>query len=75
MTISQDFGHSIETLTNIPYGCGGYIYGGCLVILNTTTVFVAGGYSEYESGIKLNQSFMFDGWGDYSEFDRDRSPM
>ena len=63
MTRSQDFGLSVETLTDIPYVCGSYIHSGCLVIVNTTTVFVAGGYSEYKSGGKLKQSFMFDGWG------------
>ena len=63
VTRSQDFGLSVETLTDFPYVCGGSIFGGCLVIVNTTTLFVAGGDSEYKSGIKLNQSFMFDGWG------------
>ena len=54
VTRSQDFGLSVETLTDIPYACGSTIHRGCLVIMNTTTVFVAGGLSEYESGIKFN---------------------
>ena len=54
MNISRDNGLSAETLTNIPYGwCSNskYIYGGCLVVINETTVFVAGGQvGEYKSG-------------------------
>ena len=44
MARSQDYGLSVvEMLTDIPYGlCGSYeyTYGGCLVIVNETTVFV-----------------------------------
>ena len=55
LNISRDNGLTVETLTEIPYGwCSGsykYISAGCLVIVNETTVFVAGGeVSEYMSG-------------------------
>ena len=50
MNISRDHGKSIETLTNIPsqYSCSGTprIYGGCVVIVNKTTIFAAGGRGE-----------------------------
>ena len=50
LNISRDNGLTVETLTQIPYGCGKYISAGCLVIVNETTVFVAGGQvSEYKS--------------------------
>ena len=56
LNISRDNGLTVETLTQIPYGwCNSpttkYIWQGCLVIINETTVFVAGGeVSEYKSG-------------------------
>ena len=54
LNISRDNGLTVETLTQIPYGwCSSYkyIWAGCLVIVNETTVFVAGGdVSEYKLG-------------------------
>ena len=54
MNISRDYGKTVEELANIPYantGCNtAAIWGGCLVIVNTTTVFFAGGYGERFSG-------------------------
>ena len=40
--ISTDFGRSYSFLTNLPYGSS-YVYGACLLIVNSTTLFVAGG--------------------------------
>ena len=45
--ISKDYGKTNSLLTNLPYGSYNYVSGGCLVIVNSTTVFVAGGYGEY----------------------------
>ena len=46
--ISKDFGRSYSFLTNVPYGSS-YVYGACLLIVNATTLFVAGGRdSNYE---------------------------
>ena len=44
--ISKDYGKTNYLLTNLPYGSS-YVSGGCLVIVNSTTVFVAGGYGKY----------------------------
>ena len=47
MNISRDYGKSIDILTDLPakfsnmYNQG--IYGGCVVIINETTIFYAGG--------------------------------
>ena len=51
LNISQDLGKSAKTLTDIPlqYSCSSsnkYINGGCLVIINDTTIFTAGGEGE-----------------------------
>ena len=59
--ISQDFGQTNSLLTNLPYG-GSYIRGGCLLIVNTTTIFVSGGYgkakcSTYSWWVKLKYKF------------------
>ena len=42
--LSTDFGQSHTALTDIPYGSS-YVYGGCVVIVDTTTAFLAGGLS------------------------------
>ena len=41
---SQDYGRSADYIgTEFPYGSG-YLYRGCLVIIDDETVFVAGGW-------------------------------
>ena len=40
--ISEDYGQTRSFLTNLPYGNSKWQHG-CLVIVNTTTIFVAGG--------------------------------
>ena len=42
--ISDDLGKTDSRLTDLPYGSGSSVYGGCLLIINKTTIFVAGGY-------------------------------
>ena len=49
VNISRDNGLTVETLTKHPYGWTSsykYLDGACLVIINETTLFVAGGKSE-----------------------------
>ena len=45
--LSTDYGYTKRSLPDLPYGLSSsYLTRACLVIINTTTVFVAGGYSE-----------------------------
>ena len=44
--ISDDLGQTDSRLTDLPYGSGSSVYGGCLLVINKTTIFVAGGYCE-----------------------------
>ena len=46
--ISQDYGHTFSALPEMPYGPSGIgmdvgVYGACLTIVDTNTVFIAGG--------------------------------
>ena len=43
--LSTDYGYTKTSLPDLPYG-DEMVMAGCLVIINTTTVFVAGGYSK-----------------------------
>ena len=44
--LSTNYGQSKTSLPDIPYGSG-WNHGACLVIVDSTTVFVAGGRSKY----------------------------
>merc|ERR1711974_393563 len=58
--ISRDYGKTVETLSNIPYASGcSYLRSGCLVIVNTTTVFVAGGLTPGQCGQKNKRDTYF----------------
>ena len=49
---SQDYGKTADYIgTEFPYGTG-YLYGGCLVIIDDQTVFVAGGKSGNQQTFK-----------------------
>lgn len=43
--ISKDYGQTKQFLSDVPYSDNSF-QGGCLVIVNSTTIFVAGGRSE-----------------------------
>ena len=53
LNISRDLGKSADTMANIPYqySCSSrgrnYIDRACLIIINETTIFTAGGYGEW----------------------------
>ena len=45
--LSTDYGQTKTTLSEYPVSATTFWAGGCLVIVNTTTVFFAGGRSKY----------------------------
>ena len=47
--LSTDYGQTKESLGNLPYGCD-WLSSGCMIILNKTTVFLAGGQGGCSSG-------------------------
>ena len=44
--LSTDYGQTKTSLPDIPYGLNNRVNDACLVIVNSTTLFMAGGYGK-----------------------------